>query len=179
MKMKYYVRVCSAIAFLFLLFVNLSAIGGLIKNISYFIYEMKHPFINHGTIDGTPTPHLDAISDAIDAAKIRMKIAILIFAILFLLAENVWRFYLAYRLKKEGEFKYYRWFSVTAILEIVVNAIIIALAAAPPSEYYEYEEHAVEYMGRYNGTIMAIYLSLIFWLILNALSANQCVKDGM
>jgi len=177
--MKYYVRVCSAIAFLFLLFVNLSAIGGLVKNISYFIYEMKHPFINHGTIDGTPTPHLDAIADAVDAAEVRMKIAILIFAILFLLAENVWRFYLAYRLKNEGEFKYYRWFSVTAILEIVVNAAIIALAAAPPSEYYEYETHVWEYMGPFNRPIMALYLFLIFWLILNYLAANQCVKEGM
>ena len=177
--MKYYVRVCSAIAFLFLLFVNLSAIGGLCKNIAYHVYDMKHPFHVRGTLDGEPTPILDALANTSSAVEVRVKIVFLVLAILFLLAQNVWRIHLARRLKKEKMFKFYKWFSVTAIFEIIVNAIIIALAAEPPTEYYESETHAVEYMGRFNGTIMALYLFLIFWLILNVLSANQCVKDGM
>ncbi len=177
--MKYYVRVCSAIAFLFLLFVNLSAIGGLGKNISYLVYELNHPVKNNGTLDGEATPFLNAAAEASQARILRIKIAVLIVAILLLLVENVWRFYLANKLRNEKEFKYYLYFSLTAIIEIIVNAIIIAAAAAPPTEYYEYEIHVKEYMGPANGTIMAIYLSLIFWLILNSLSANQCVKDGM
>ena len=177
--MKYYVRVCSAIAFLFLLFVNLSAIGGLCKNIAYHVYDMKHPMLVHGTLDGEPTPILDALANTTTAVEVRVKIIVLVVAIILLIAENVWRFHLARRLKKEKEFKYYKWFSVTAIIEIIVNAVIIALAAAPPTEYYEYETHAVEYMGRFNGAIMALYLFLIFWLILNYPAANQCVKDGM
>ena len=177
--MKYYVRVCSAIAFLFLLFVNLSAIGGLGKNISYYVYELDHPVKIDGTIDGAATPFLNAAAEASQARILRIKIAVLIVAILLLLVENVWRFYLANKLRNEKEFKYYLYFSLTAIIEIIVNAIIILIAAAPPTEYYEYRIHVKEYMGPANGTIMAIYLSLIFWLILNALSANQCVKDGM
>ena len=97
----------------------------------------------------------------------------------FCQSERNRRFYLANKLRNEKEFKYYLYFSLTSIIEIIVNAIIIAAAAAPPKEYYEYEIHVKEYMGPANGTIMAIYLSLIFWLILNSLSANQCVKDGM
>ncbi|MBO4398750.1 MAG: hypothetical protein J5795_01330 [Lachnospiraceae bacterium] len=177
--MKYYVRVCSAIAFLFLLFVSVSAIGGLPKNIAYYVYEMKHPNTVHGTIDGASTPHLDAIADAAQAVSVRMKIAVLVLAILLLVAENVWRFYLAYKLKQEKKFKHYRRFSFTAIIEIIVNTVIIALASAPPTEYYEYSRHPVEYMGRVNGPILALYVFMIFWLILNYLSANQCVKDGM
>lgn len=177
--MKYYVRVCSVIAFLFLLFVNLSGIGGLCKNIAYYVYEMKHYNPIHGTIDGASTPHLDALADAETMAGFRVKIALLVFVILFFLAENVWRFYLAFKLKKERQFKYYKWFSVTAIIEVIANAIILLDASKTPTEYYEYSTHAVEYMGHLNGPVFVVYLSFIFWLILNALSANQCVKDGM
>lgn len=98
--MKYYVRVCSAIAFLFLLFVNLSAIGGLGKNISYLVYELNHPVKINGTLDGEATPFLNAAAEASQARILRIKIAVLIVAILLLLVENVWRFYLANKLRQ-------------------------------------------------------------------------------
>lgn len=177
--MKYYVRICSVIAFVFLLFVNVSGIGGLCQNIAYYVYEMKHPVKANGTIDGAPTPFLNELSERSQAVEVRIKIVVLVICVIIFLAENVWRFYLAHKLRKEKKFKYYKRLSITGILEIVINAVILLAASQTPTEYYDYETHPVKYMGHLNGPIFGLYLFMIFWLILNILSAKQCEKDGL
>lgn len=169
--MKYFVRVISAFILLVytlegLFFAGLSG-WGMIKSIP------EVPNVGGGTIDGSPTPILDGIG--------KFFLILTIVFLLIVVLVNLGAVFLMMRNCimgiKTDIFKYYSSFSLIALIYSAVNfvgafvllLVFINLPFVYSTEFYE----------KFVFVTVLANLFMGFWSLLDLLSSNQCVRDGL
>ena len=170
--MKYFVRVVSV---LILLVYTLEGI--FLAGVSVWGAVKGFPAIadvGGGTIDGSPTPILDGIG------RVLLGVGCIFLVIMIFLAAAEIYFLIRNYVKaiQEQSFRYYRFMSVIAMIAGVVNfvgSLIMALVISS----IPYLFHTEKFLEIFGVTIFFVNLFMEFWSLLNLLSSNQCVRDGL
>ena len=170
--MKYFVRVVSVLILIVytvegLFFAGVS-VWGVIKGVP----EIKN--VGGGTIDGSPTPILDGIG------KFFLGLGcVFLVVVFFSVAAEIFFLIRNYvKAVQEQSFRYYRFISVIALIIGVVN-FIASLIMVLIISLIPYLFHTEDFLTGFAVATFFVNLFMEFWSLLNLLSSNQCIRDGL
>lgn len=170
--MKHFVKVVSVLILLVytvegLIFAGLSAWGA-VKCV------LGIPKSGGGTIDGSPTPILDGFGRfLLGLGCVMLSIVIfMVVAEVFLLIRNY------IKAIENRSFRYYRIMSVIAMISGAVN-FIASLIMLLIIINIPYVFNAEAFLERFVFIVFLVNLFMEFWSLMNLLSSNQCIRDGL
>ncbi len=170
--MKYFVRVVSVLILIVytvegLFFAGVS-VWGVIKGVP----EIKN--VGGGTIDGSPTPILDGIG------KFFLGLGcVFLVVVFFSVAAEIFFLIRNYvKAVQEQSFRYYRFISVISLIIGVVN-FIASLIMVLIISLIPYLFHTEVFLTGFAVATFFVNLFMEFWSLLNLLSSNQCIRDGL
>ena len=170
--MKYFVRVVSVLILLVYtvegIFLSGVSVWGLVKGIP------EIPNVGGGTIDGSPTPILDGIGKVLLGVGCFILLTVICMAgaeVFLLIRNNI-------KAIQNRSFRYYRFMSVVALIAGVVN-FVASLIMVLIIDSIPYLFNTEEFLETFAVTMFFVNLFMEFWSLLNLLSSNQCVRDGL
>ncbi|MBP5608979.1 MAG: hypothetical protein J6X66_12050 [Lachnospiraceae bacterium] len=166
--MKYFVKGISLILFLALLIVDAIEISGVGLCIA-------------GSVSSMIEAHKEAayipLTDSIFSVISGIGVAVLLVVALVIIAEIVIKIVIYRKAIKEKAFKHFKTFSIVGMIELVVNTLAGILVVGLLANQYFYGK--TDTLSSIALTLFLVKVFMMFWLILDLLSAGQCIKDGV
>ena len=171
-KMKYFVRVVSVLIILVYTMEGLFFAGVSVWGVVKGVPEIKN--VGGGTIDGSPTPILDGIG------KFFLGLGCVFLVVVFFSVAAEIFFMIRNYVKaiQEQSFRHYSFMSVIALIAGVVN-VIASLIMALVINSIPYLFHTEDFLSGFMVITFFVNLFMEFWSLLNLLSSNECVRDGL
>ncbi len=169
--MKSFVKFNSVIILLVLTAIDIICLIYSVKGLVYSHDSINYyaPLIN--------SEHFDFILSIFDLLLMHVFLICFFILILLFLIEFFLKITFYLSAVKDTTYDMYLVFSITSLVEVIVNFILVFIASCfyiNLDGVYEAEE-AIVSNGLSKGFF--IYIFMGFWIILDILSSNQCVKD--
>ncbi len=170
--MKYFVRVVSVLILIVYTLESIFFAGVSVWGIVKGVPEI--PNVGGGTFDGSPTPILDGIGKVLlgFGCFILLVVVAMVAAEIFFLIRNY------VKAIQEQSFRYYRFISVIALIIGVVN-FIASLIMVLIISLIPYLFHTEDFLTGFAVATFFVNLFMEFWSLLNLLSSNQGIRDGL
>ena len=164
--MKTLIRYFSAALLICLAIVNAVLIWADINISIADLEEIKDPPV--GTLDGSPTPILDA------GAQVYRIVFLIIFAVIVLIVagEMFMNLFFFIRAVKDEKFGFFLAFSISGLAEVIVNSVMIFLMASIGVNIMGGEEYAATL-----EKVLIVNVFMAILLIINIVLTNSYAKE--
>ena len=164
--MKTLIRYFSAALFICLTIINAVMIWADINISIADLEEIKNPPL--GTLDGAPTPILDA------GAQVYRIVFLVIFAVIVLIVagEILLNLFFYVRAVKDGKFGFFLAFSISGLAEVIINSLVILFMASIGVNIMGGEEYAYAL-----EKVVFVYIIVAVLLIINIVLTNSYAKE--